>query len=1024
MLTPYRFSPPTAASRISRPPVERPRLIELLDARFERRLTFVQGGAGFGKTTLLSQAISENLESPAGIDIWLGCTPHDERQREFAQGLRSALSVQVSEGDDLERIVNAIWRMSPDDVALMIDDVHHLGAEGSGAQFLERLVGALPANGHLVLASREPPRFPIARLVATHDAIVIDESKLAFDASEEALALGATPDLGEAADWGGWPALVELARTIGGGGPRPSDYVWEEVLQRIEPSRARALCRLSRLDWIDQERIEAISPRPFTVSELSEGLPLVAHSGDGSIRLHALWAPILHRIDPEWTPATFDRAVSHLADGGHLCEAVEFCLAFNAPDKIPDVIRGVTMGLQWTRLEPSELEKVLGLLPGEFRAAPTGQLLEGVFRVLTDPATSLPFLLAARTGGAAEGDDRVQVSAISALSFLAFFAVDLEATRALGQALASLDHPAIDAFQKLGVSMELTLGSKPDEALAMIESIRANGVDLATQESTLAAVAALDAGRPERALAEVDAAIDISPVVSRASLVNSRNEALWLLGRVDERALSVFDEGLVGADAGHTHNSTTSHAALAFQNAASGRPDAARTHLGIAESLYEPELGARAEMAVATARMALAALEGDEQRAREVIASSLSSHPPETRIHRHTLRATAIAWVLAPELRDVLSEARLGPCYQRALRAARALVALRDEGCGDEAAELEWAEFARFRCFFVPRMNLELALGAAASGNRRAEEIARELAMRDRETLRELASGEARATRPSPLGDVARRLLDSVPARPDGTLELRVLGPLELRREGNVVEHPDLRRSRVRGLLQLLVAKRSLRRSEIFELLWNDLDEPAAGNNLRVNLSHLIRVLEPNRAPNEPSFFIESDGEAIRLRQSDALEIDSERFEALLERAERLEAAGRLSDALEALDAAIALYRGDFLFDETDGLDTDSIAFERRRLRSSLVTAALRAGGLYAGMSEFRRALDCANRVLEIDELQEPAHRLCALVYLRQGDKNAARATLEVAARTLRAAEIDPSSELERLLQRVGGEGA
>ena len=59
--------------------------------RFDRRVTVVQAGAGFGKSTLLAQAIGQNALDPHGIDVWLGCVPEDESAAHLRDGLAMAL---------------------------------------------------------------------------------------------------------------------------------------------------------------------------------------------------------------------------------------------------------------------------------------------------------------------------------------------------------------------------------------------------------------------------------------------------------------------------------------------------------------------------------------------------------------------------------------------------------------------------------------------------------------------------------------------------------------------------------------------------------------------------------------------------------------------------------------------------------------------------------------------------------------------------------------------------------------------
>jgi ATP/maltotriose-dependent transcriptional regulator MalT len=73
MATSLRHRPPVA----TRSSLLRPRLLALLAERFSRRLVVITAPAGFGKSTLLTQALSENALSPQGTDRWVTCSPED-----------------------------------------------------------------------------------------------------------------------------------------------------------------------------------------------------------------------------------------------------------------------------------------------------------------------------------------------------------------------------------------------------------------------------------------------------------------------------------------------------------------------------------------------------------------------------------------------------------------------------------------------------------------------------------------------------------------------------------------------------------------------------------------------------------------------------------------------------------------------------------------------------------------------------------------------------------------------------------
>lgn len=71
--------------------VVRARLLALVDGRFGRPVTTVVAGAGFGKTTLLAQAMRRNLAEPRGIDAWVACQPGDEDPGRFTAACIEAI---------------------------------------------------------------------------------------------------------------------------------------------------------------------------------------------------------------------------------------------------------------------------------------------------------------------------------------------------------------------------------------------------------------------------------------------------------------------------------------------------------------------------------------------------------------------------------------------------------------------------------------------------------------------------------------------------------------------------------------------------------------------------------------------------------------------------------------------------------------------------------------------------------------------------------------------------------------------
>ncbi len=241
---PFRLRPPELPDGL----VVRDRLLDQLRQRFDRRLTVVRAGPGFGKTTLLAHAVIENALDPVGVDAWMQLFEQDRRPDHLVSGLAASLadvglaSSEPSAEPPVDEVIEWMWAVAPRPVALVLDDVHLLDGSPS-MDLLADLCERLPANAHLVLGTRTPSALPIRLLQARGQAVVLDESDLAFTRRR-------TIDVRRASDTSpsttttrcpSWPALAVLMSTVGQ--VASIDFLWEAVLGSVptrSPTSARA----------------------------------------------------------------------------------------------------------------------------------------------------------------------------------------------------------------------------------------------------------------------------------------------------------------------------------------------------------------------------------------------------------------------------------------------------------------------------------------------------------------------------------------------------------------------------------------------------------------------------------------------------------------------------------------------------------------------------------------------------------------------------------------------------------------
>ena len=181
---------PILATKLYIPPprpkaVLRPRLIERLNEGRRGKLTLISAGAGFGKTTLVSEWLQtlsqgETTSLPPAV-AWLSLDEGENDPTRFLAYLVAALQTIAPQiGSEIVRLLqspqsppsevmltallNEITTV-PDNFVLVLDDYHLIEAKAVD-QILAFLLEHLPPQMHLVIATREDPNLPLARLRA------------------------------------------------------------------------------------------------------------------------------------------------------------------------------------------------------------------------------------------------------------------------------------------------------------------------------------------------------------------------------------------------------------------------------------------------------------------------------------------------------------------------------------------------------------------------------------------------------------------------------------------------------------------------------------------------------------------------------------------------------------------------------------------------------------------------------------------------------------------------------------------
>ncbi|MBN2389389.1 MAG: hypothetical protein JXR84_01615, partial [Anaerolineae bacterium] len=182
--------------------VARPHLLARLDEglRLGHRLTLIAAPAGYGKTTLLSEWVNQDV---GGVTerrsvAWLTLDEGDSDPARFwsylLASLRMAIELDIPDAlqlpkghqmiDLMTELINQIGSET-ESLLLVLDDYHLVTAQPVH-DALAFLLDHHPPNLHLVIAARADPPLPLARLRARGQLTELRQADLCFTAEEAA----------------------------------------------------------------------------------------------------------------------------------------------------------------------------------------------------------------------------------------------------------------------------------------------------------------------------------------------------------------------------------------------------------------------------------------------------------------------------------------------------------------------------------------------------------------------------------------------------------------------------------------------------------------------------------------------------------------------------------------------------------------------------------------------------------------------------------------------------------------------
>jgi DNA-binding SARP family transcriptional activator len=954
--------------------VERKRLLVRLDERHQLSVVGVVSPAGFGKSVLLEQALAMGPSKLGDRDLFYECGPEDSRPGHLARALIRASADEGHKGvpepdsssDHAKLVSEALVSGRPPGghVALIIDNVERSGSEG--ATLLRALLDRLPARCHLVISGRHMPPMGLVSHIAAGTGLLIGAPELAFR-PEELSALGdLSPTKGLTnRELATWPALASLI--LKGHEDLIAEYVSEMVLAEHDRVVGDAVAAIASVGGCQEDLLDSVIRAAFDESSFGEDSSDESPTHIGPVITAIKRLPLMDTRGgiwphPIWSSVTEPRLSSDLRERIVLAKVRGMLEA----GKIHDA------GVQ---ANTNRSSRALSLV---IRSAMSSQ----------PPKASVADLRAWASSDLMSKNP-LELEWLRAVVDLQLGDADGTGRRRLEEVRQAFQD-AEDEEAEISVLCHLGAIARATSDSASLTSLLERGAVLASGGDPRArglvalgrALAAQMAGDPKDAIAALE---QIPPGsltgewASQALMMRGTN--LLLAGRTEEALAALHNSTGEGSEA----TRSIAHDLLSTAKWYSGDRLGAIEESMISETLALSSGTLRVVQQRRAWDACLLAATGQACAARNALeqlgVGSRDSQDDETQA---LMRITEVL-LLAQE--DKLEDARTlleqTKVPTRPTRSAVWTAAL------DVALGLSTPSTPPRGSPRVPATHGALAAGMAAADH--------------------LAGGPA-ATR------VHQSYLPACWCEPENAMAIKLAGSCAVTKNGRAVDRPAWARTRVRELCLHLALAENKSRSFVASALWPDLPDKDAGRNLRVTLTHLLDVLEPDKGKATRSLFIvETDGSLLLNRASD-LRVD------LWELERHANAVLTLPDherpaMLAHARRMVALDHGPLLSGAAIG---EWVEPYRRRRDELRISASLRAGRHALAASDDRLAEALGLSALEVDPWSEQAHSLVIESRINSGDLDGARRAFKHALAAFDDLGVTSGLATSELLFRLG----
>lgn len=255
--------------------------------------------------------------------------------------------------------------------------------------------------------------------------------------------------------------------------------------------------------------------------------------------------------------------------------------------------------------------------------------------------------------------------------------------------------------------------------------------------------------------------------------------------------------------------------------------------------------------------------------------------------------------------------------------------------------------------------------------------------------------------------------------KPVTDLTVNMLGPVEILRDPTRPLAADAWPTRrARDILCFIISRRHHRASKdtIIDTFWGETDFEVVEKNFHPTVSHIRKALNSNQ-PLKQNFLLYRDGD-YQLNTEFSYRIDIEEFDQLLSEGENARRARKFEECISAYERGLPLYRGEFM----QGSYEPWVEEQRTYYREQYLRLLEALAGVAQTAADWPRAMQLAQLIIHEDQFREDIHCMIMRAHAALGNRGAAKDQYEGLKRLLqRELGVEPSSETKKLYHEVIG---